>query len=65
MAKGIYREDGGWANDDAVGVIYENGATIEMSRADYQKRGYQPHYDSLPTKAEYLAANPPFSDGAS
>ena len=47
MGRGLWR-DGHWAQ-----VSYEDIERVPISRALYEKRGYQPPFDDLPTKAEY------------
>jgi hypothetical protein len=47
MGIGLWR-DGHWAQ-----VSYEGIERVPISRALYVKRGYQPPFDDLPTKAEY------------
>ena len=37
-------------------VSYEDIATLPISRALYEERGYEPPFDELPTKEEYDAA---------
>lgn len=51
MGIGLWR-DGHW-----VQVSYEGQESIPISRALYEKRGYRPPYDELPTKEEYEASN--------
>lgn len=52
MGTGMYR-DGHFAQ-----VSYEHLATIPISRALYEERGYQPPFDELPTREEYEAMKP-------
>lgn len=48
MARGVSRTKDGWANQDSVRVVYDNGQTLEMSEEDYAATGYEPPFDSLP-----------------
>jgi hypothetical protein len=52
MERGLWR-DGYW-----VEVSYDKIATAPISRALYEKRGYLPPFDELPTKEEYEARKP-------
>lgn len=56
-AKGIYQtrtpESGAEYACVDYGVSSSGG---EMTRADYEARGYQPPFDKLPTKEQYYAA---------
>ena len=47
MERGLWR-DGHWAQ-----VSYEGIEAVQISRALYERRGYQPPFDELPTKEEY------------
>ena len=49
MERGLWR-DGHW-----VQVSYEDIESVPISRALYERRGYQPPFDELPTKEEYEA----------
>lgn len=49
MGIGLWR-DGHW-----VQVRYENRASVPISKALYEERGYQPPFEQLPEKAEYEA----------
>jgi hypothetical protein len=49
MAKGCFR-DGAFAYVD-----YGGAAPVEISRALYRERGYDPPLEMLPTKAKYEA----------
>ena len=49
MGTGLWR-DGHW-----VQVSYDSVEKVPISRALYEKRGYQPPFDKLPTKEEYEA----------
>ena len=49
MGTGLWR-DGHW-----VQVSYEDLESVPISRALYEKRGYAPPFDKLPTKEEYEA----------
>jgi hypothetical protein len=51
MERGLWR-DGHW-----VQVSYEDMEAVAISRALYEKRGYQPPFDELPTKEKYEARN--------
>lgn len=55
MAKGIYRERNGWANQHSVFVDY--GATsMDVPEDEYRESGHQPPFEQLPWKEEYEAA---------
>jgi hypothetical protein len=49
MARGLYRDAA------FVYVSYDGVATVPISHALYEKRGYEPPLDQLPTKAKYEA----------
>jgi hypothetical protein len=58
VAKGLYRDDVpslgecvfmDWGNVRAASHLFTRGA--------YELNGYQPPYERLPTRAEYVAAN--------
>ena len=49
MKVGLFRDSA------FVQVSYEGLATVPISRALYEKRGYWPPFDDLPTKEEYEA----------
>ena len=49
MERGLWR-DGNW-----VQVSYEDIEAVPISRGLYEKRGYQPPFDELPTREEYEA----------
>jgi len=49
MGTGLWR-DGLW-----VQVSYEGRESVSISRGLYEKRGYQPPFDQLPTRNEYEA----------
>ena len=53
MAKGLYREENGWANQDSVRVQFEDGKELDIPRSLYEAEGYQPPFQSLPTKQDY------------
>jgi hypothetical protein len=43
------------AADQSVQVDYD-GASIPIPRSTYEKNGYKPDFDKLPTEDEYKAA---------
>ena len=49
MGTGLWR-DGPWAQ-----VSYDGIESVPISRALYEKRGYQPPFDKLPSKEKYEA----------
>lgn len=50
MQRGLWR-DGHWAQ-----VSYDNIEAAPISRTLYEKRGYDPPFDALPTKQDYEAS---------
>jgi hypothetical protein len=51
MATGLYRVG------SSAQVDYGSGfASIAMPKKDYQKKGYKPDFDTLPSKEEHDAA---------
>ena len=52
MGTGLWR-DGHWAQ-----VSYDGVERVPISRALYERRGYQPPFDKLPTKEKYQARHP-------
>ena len=49
MGRGLWR-DGHW-----VMVSYEDREAVPISRALYAERGYQPPFETLPTRQDYEA----------
>jgi hypothetical protein len=52
MGTGLWR-DGHWAQ-----VRYDGGESVPISRALYERRGYQPPFEKLPTREKYQARHP-------
>lgn len=48
-------ERGLWRDGQFVQVSYEEIVTVPISRALYEKRGYKPPFQELPTKEEFEA----------
>ncbi len=48
MAKGMYRDSGGW-----VHVNYDGRFQMSMHRSDYEDHEYKPVFEALPNKQEY------------
>jgi hypothetical protein len=50
-------ERGLWRDGHFVQVSYDDVEALPISRALYEKRGYQPPFDDLPTKKEFDAGS--------
>jgi hypothetical protein len=58
MPVGMFRSEEGW-----VQVDYGTG-NIPIPRSKYEKNGYKPDFDKLPSEAGYLAAEKKKEDDA-
>jgi hypothetical protein len=56
-ARGVYREQHRWGNQNSAGVRYDDGKEADIPEDDYRSQGYQPSFDDLPWKEERLAAS--------
>lgn len=58
MPIGIYRVTDGWGGvEDSVYIEDEGGAAMDIPRSRYEIQGYEPPYNELPSKEEYLASS--------
>jgi hypothetical protein len=57
VAKGLYRTSTPETGAEYAHVHYGNVAALDsISRSLYEENGYQPQYNTLPTKEEYEAS---------
>jgi len=59
MARGICKITNGWANQDSVWVLYDDGKQLEVPAETYRAAGYEPPLERLPEcKGEQDAQRP-------
>ncbi len=51
MPRGLFRETGGWGDEDSARVQYPDGTEMDVPKSQYESKGYEPPFDSLPMKA--------------
>jgi hypothetical protein len=51
-ARGVYREQHRWGNQNSARVRYDDGKEADIPEDDYRSQGYQPSFDDLPWKGE-------------